>query len=137
MVLTGASSKHFAQVRRLAAALPSLIDEPRAPAPVRQQQVRLTLARVAQLVAAYEAGADMNELAKLYGVHRHSVRAHLDKAGVELRRQGLTEPETAEAERLYVAGVSLAKLGVKFGCDHTTVRRALLRRGLVLQLHLV
>ena len=75
----------------------------------------------------------MHVLARTYGLHRHSVRAHLTKAGVEIRRRGLTEPQIDEAVRLYLAGSSLAKLGEQFGCDHTTVRRALKRRGLSLR----
>ena len=47
---------------------------------------------------------------------------------VELRRMGLTEAQINEAAQLYLSGTSLAKLGQRFGCDHTTVRRALLRR---------
>ncbi len=133
VVLTGQSSKQFALVRQLAAALPGLADASRPAAPPRQQQVRLTPARVAKLVAAYEAGLDMNELAKLYGIHRHSVRAHLDKAGVELRRRGLTQAQVDEAVRLYVTGSSLARLGQQLGCDHTTVGRALRHRGVALR----
>lgn len=75
----------------------------------------------------------MNALARSYGIHRHSVRAHLAKAGVVLRRQGLTALEVDEAVRLYIAVASLAKLGEQLGCAHTTVSRALKLRGVVLR----
>lgn len=133
VVLTGGSSKFFAQVRRLVAALPQLGDLAQPLVPTRQVQTRLTPERVAQLVADYEAGTDMNALARTYSIHRQSVRAHLAKADVEVRRDGLTEPQIDEAVRLYLAGSSLAKLGEQFGCDHTTVRRALKRHGLSLR----
>ena len=114
-------------------ALATLSDHHHPSTNTRQQQTRLASGRVAQLVAEYQAGADMNTLAHTYGVHRHSVRNHLSKAGVEVRRLGLTEPQVTEAVRLYLAGQSLAKLGETFGCDHTTVRRALLKHGLVMR----
>ena len=133
VVLTGQSSKFFEQVRRLVAALPLLGDLAAPSNPARQQQTRLTPELVAELVASYEAGTDMNALARAYGVHRHSVRAHLTKAGVELRRQGLTNIQIDEVVRLYAAGYSLAKLGQQFNCDHTTIGRALKRRGLKLR----
>jgi len=89
---------------------------------------------VAQLTADYQAGADMNTLARLYGIHRHSVRAHLARAGVAVRLKGLSELEADEAVRLYMAGYSLVTLASQFGCDHETVRRALKLRGVVLRM---
>lgn len=75
----------------------------------------------------------MHVLATRYGIHRHSVRAHLDRAGVVVRPRGLTDLQTDEAVRLYVAGWSLTKLAERLGCDHETVRRALKLRGVVLR----
>ena len=86
-----------------------------------------------ELLTGCAAGADMSILSTQYGIHRHSVRAHLARAGVAVRAKGLSEPETEEAVRLYAAGLSLVKLSERFGCDHETVRRALKLRGVVLR----
>ena len=101
--------------------------------PARQQQTRLTPDRIVQLVTEYQSGAAMNALAQAYGIHRNSVRAHLYKAGIAIRRRGLTEQQMDEATRLYLAGNSLARLGEQLGCDQTTVRRALSKRGVVMR----
>jgi hypothetical protein len=133
VALRGAS-KLLAQVRALAAAVPSLVDLPEpVPAPSRQRQVRLSPERAAQLVVEYESGVEMYVLAERYGIHRHSVRAHLDRAGVVVRPRGLSEIQTDEAVRLYVAGWPLVRLAERLGCDHETVRRALKLRGVVLR----
>lgn len=102
-------------------------------AALRQKQIRLPSDRVAQLITDYQAGTDMNALAKLYGIHRHSVRALLARAGVEVRSKGLRDLEIDEAVRLYIAGYPLAKLAIQFGCDRETVRRALKLRNVVLR----
>lgn len=61
------------------------------------------------------------------------MRAHLDRAGVAIRPKGLSAIQTDETERLYVAGLSLAKISERLGCDAETVRRALRKRGVVLR----
>lgn len=113
------------------AALP-LLDNlaPQSAALQQQQQTRLSPNWVTQLVADYRAGTDMNALARTYGIDPHRVRAHLSKASLEVRRNGLTEVQLGEAARPYMVGLSLAKLGEHFGCDHTTFGRALRRRGI-------
>lgn len=75
----------------------------------------------------------MNFLAKRYGIHHHSVRAHLDRAGVAIQPKGLSDVQTEEATRLYIGGLSLAKAAEQFGCDAETVRRALKLRGVILR----
>jgi len=128
---TQQSSKLNAQLRALAATLPDVLA--RAPAPpaahTRQRQRRLTAAQVAQLVAAYQAGADMKTLAQRWGVHRQTVAAHLRQAGVPLRQKGLTPEQIAEAASLYAGGWTLARLGGRYGCHPTVVLRAFQRTG--------
>ena len=95
MVLTGGSSKLVAQLRYLARALPPLIEAPEQPtqALTRRTQRRLAADQAAQLVAEYQAGADMKDLATRWGVHRTTVAGHLRRAGVDLRRQGLSDEQ--------------------------------------------
>lgn len=128
MVLTGASSKFGSLVRRLDKLAPGLL---KAPTPVissrvtRQKQRRLGDAQTLELVSSYRAGVAIHELAKTYGVHRHSVTAHLAKAGVERRPKGLLPVQVDEAVRLYLAGSSLVKIAELLACDPETVRRVL------------
>lgn len=107
--------------RRGPAALPGHIKAP--------IQRRLTADQVAELVAEYQAGADMKELAVRWQVHRTTVAGHLRRAGVELRRQGLSEDQLGEAVRLYGEGRSLQWLAERYGCDAETVRTCLKREG--------
>jgi len=88
---------------------------------------------VAALVAEYQAGEGMKVLAARYGIHRHSVREHLDRAGVDRRPRRLSEEDIDAATAMYEAGSSLSKIGAHFGCDPTTVRRGLRRRGVVMR----
>ena len=91
MALTGASSNQLAQVRRLAATLSALLHRRPRAQPVRQRQIqrRLPPDQVEQLVAEYQAGDDMHELADRWGLHRTTVAGHLRRAGVALRRRGI------------------------------------------------
>ena len=50
----------------------------------KQRQRRLTRAEIAELVAAYQGGADMKDLAQHYQVHRTTVANHLYESSVEL-----------------------------------------------------
>ncbi len=131
VVLTGGSSKFLAQLRGLADCLQTLAvpEERTVPPLARPVQRRLTAAQVAELVAEYQAGADMKELAVRWHAHRTTVAGHLRRAGVELRRQGLSEDQLGEAVRLYGEGWSLLRLADRYGCDAETVRSHLKQAG--------
>jgi DNA-directed RNA polymerase specialized sigma24 family protein len=98
-------------------------------ASTRPTQRRLSARQTAELVAEYQAGADMKELAVRWQAHRTTVAAHPRRAGVELRRQGLSEEQVDEAARLYGEGWSLQRLADRFGCDAETVRTYLRSTG--------
>lgn len=55
----------------------------RGPGPQRQR--RLNPAEVDQVVAEYESGAPMVELACRWNIHRTTVAAHLDRRGIRKR----------------------------------------------------
>ena|ERR1700733_864808 len=84
---------------------------------------------VAEIVARYEAGEPSTAIAASYGLSKGSVIRLLRDADIPIRNQGLTEDQIAGAAQLYASGLSLAKIGVKFGVDHGTVWRALKKRG--------
>lgn len=138
MVQTGSSSKQSALVSRLSASQPALLasstDHRQGPS-VRQRQTqrRLTAEQLKQLIAEYEAGASMKELATRWNLHRTTVAAQLRQAGVQLRRQGVPDTLLDEAIRLYGEGWSCRRLAERYGCDAETVRQALRRAGVRLR----
>lgn len=72
----------------------------------------------------------MLQLAKEFSVHRRTVRAILDRHGVERRQRVMTASEIDEAIRLYQHGLSLAKVGNRYGVEHSTIRKHLITRGI-------
>lgn len=98
------------------------------PQPPFKLDQRLKSEIVAEIVARYEAGEPSTAIANLFDLSKGSVIRLLRDAGVTIRNQGMTDDQIAEAGQLYGAGLSLAKIGVKFGVDHGTVWRALKKR---------
>ncbi len=105
------------------------------PAPPTQRclRFRLTDAQCQALVADYRNGTPTTELTSRYHLSKGSVLKILDEAGVEMRRQGLTEPQTDEAVRLYESGLSLAAIAAKLNSAPTTINRVLVARGIRLR----
>lgn len=99
----------------------------------RQQQRRLPADKVEQLVAEYRAGDAMTVLAQRFGVHPMTVTAHLKRAGIDLSRKLLTEPEIDEAV-LYSSGWTLERIaspnprGHRHNHSAQTYCRGVLRR---------
>jgi DNA-binding IclR family transcriptional regulator len=94
---------------------------------------RLTPGPIAELVARYEAGATIRDLAKAYEMHRHTVAGHLQSLGVEMRRQGLAADQVDQAVTLYERGLSLERIGQRLGASAGTVRRMLIRRNVAMR----
>jgi DNA-binding transcriptional ArsR family regulator len=94
-----------------------------------QVQHRLDPSRVAELVASYQDGATIDDLAERFGVHRTTVMAHLDRSGVKRRQRGIEAASLPGAIRLYEAGWSLARVGERLGVDGETVRTTLRKAG--------
>lgn len=93
---------------------------------------RLSPEQVAELVTAREAGAQINELAKRFNVHRATVIAHLERAGVPGRRwpgRTLTDAEIHVAARLYADRQSLVAVAERFGVDKRYLSRAFREAG--------
>lgn len=86
-----------------------------------RRQRRLTPAEVQSLIAQYQAGDSINELARVLGVDRSVVSRQLDRAGQTKRRPGLTFEDLERIEALYAAGWSLARLGREFHVHGKTV----------------
>jgi len=104
------------------------------PASVRlivKENRKLAAFEVAELVAAYEAGASQRGLARRFGLHEQTVRTHLRRQGLTLRPVRVLEGVLAdEAVRLYVnEQLSLVKVGRRLGVSPDAVRRLLRQRG--------
>ncbi|MFC1421041.1 hypothetical protein [Streptacidiphilus cavernicola] len=86
-----------------------------------------------ELVAAYEAGATVYQLADRFEINRRTVGEILKRQKVKTRWQLLTEADVDEAERLYAQGLSLARIGKQLDVSGGAVRLRLLRRGVQLR----
>ncbi|MBF6177715.1 helix-turn-helix domain-containing protein [Nocardia otitidiscaviarum] len=64
-----------------------------------------------------------------YRIGKGTVLKLLRDAGVAIRNQGLSDEQVGDATRLYESGLSLARIGERFGVDASTVHKALVRRG--------
>jgi DNA invertase Pin-like site-specific DNA recombinase len=83
-----------------------------------------------ELVKQYQCGISTYQLARQYGIHRHTVVKHLQRSGVAVREQLKMTPDVIEqATQLCESGQSLAQVGAHLGVDHGTVWRALKKRG--------
>jgi DNA invertase Pin-like site-specific DNA recombinase len=95
------------------------------------------------VVELYESGLSALKIADRLGLGTTTVYRHLKRAGIspkdrlKSRRRGKPGLFTAEQER-EIAGryinerLSLLQLAVLYGCNHVTIRNALLRRGVTL-----
>jgi hypothetical protein len=106
--------------------LPQRMEAPAA-SPVRRQR-RLDREQVAQMAAERRAGAEIDDLAESFGVHRATVINHLHRAGVEGHRytgRTLSPVQIHDAGELYGSGLSLVEVGAEFDVDRRYLRRVL------------
>lgn len=96
----------------------------------RKPLIRLEPDEVEDLVARYEAGESMKELAERFGISRWTVADHLKRNGTSTRHQVMTDERITRCIELYAAGLSLVAVGDEVGVDGATVRRALLAAGI-------
>jgi DNA invertase Pin-like site-specific DNA recombinase len=90
----------------------------------------LSPAEVAELVEAYRRGAFTRELARQYGMHRHTVDRHLDRAGVVKRPVvKMTAAKISRAKDLYAQGWSTQRIGRELEVSQGAVYKALKRAG--------
>lgn len=99
----------------------------------RQRPRQLAAEQIVELVRQYLAGSDMHELAAQWDLHRTTVAAHLRRAGVELRRQGLSDGQLVEGGQLYSQGWSLQRLADRYSCDAETIRQQLKAVGVIMR----
>ncbi|MFL6136695.1 MAG: helix-turn-helix domain-containing protein [Frankiaceae bacterium] len=96
---------------------------------VHKLEQRLSAEALTDLIAQHRAGESTRALAQAYGLSKSGVLHLLDRHGITRRYRVLSQGQVEEAQRLYEAGQSLARLGATFGCSPNTIRRALMRAG--------
>lgn len=89
--------------------------------------------QIEALVADYQAGPTCLDVARSYQVHRTTVLAVLERAGVPRRYQLRSAEQAVVAAQLYEAGNSLVVVAAKFQVDASTIWRALRRAGVTLR----
>ena len=101
----------------------------------RQVLRRLRPVDIDSLIAAYGQGQSVRSLVELFGIHRTTVLARLERHGVSRRRTvcKLTGADVTEAAALYASGLSLAAIGERFKVEGATVGNALRRSGVQLR----
>ncbi len=134
MVLAGLRPNQLALLAQAVSSAPRGQADSSGPAgSSRREGVRLTDSQLEQLVRDYGAGLNMRPLARKYGIHRLTIAAHLRRAGVELRYQGLTHDKTVAAAQLYKDGWSLQRLAERYDSTAETVRQALKAQGVAMR----
>ena len=97
---------------------------------------RLLVGSEAELVAAYESGATVEELAEQHGCSVTTVRAVLAGEGVELRARGPRSPlegREAEVTAAYQGGATVRDLAGRFGANQRTIRKVLTDAGVTMR----
>jgi hypothetical protein len=110
--------------------------ERRTPSAVRRRpklKDRLDEATIAAIVEAYESGTPTTVMTERYQLGKGTILKLLREQGVVLRNPRFAPERIPEATQLYKDGWSLARLGERYGCDATVVRRALLAAGVTLR----
>lgn len=101
----------------------------------RPVQRRLCESEVDTLVAGYQAGRSLRQLATELRIHPRTVAAHLEQRGVlrRVNQRKMTAADVLAAGRRYDAGDSLAALAREFSVDAETVKHELRRAGVVIR----
>jgi hypothetical protein len=106
------------RIRRLLE-LPQRPDEP--PRSVPDRRRRPTAAESDKLVADYQAGQTISQLADQVGFHRETVSAALQRAGVARRYHNRRAVDLDRADELHAAGLSLTEVAETLGIGRTTL----------------
>jgi hypothetical protein len=99
----------------------------------RQVQRRLKPGELTELIASYEAGETVKELALHHNLHRQTVSNILTRHDIARRPTGIPTERIAEVIADYQSGLSLAAIGVKLSVEPATVSSALRNAGIELR----
>jgi transposase-like protein len=92
--------------------------------------------QVDEVVAQYIDGESIDGLAREYGINRTTVISHLERNGVERRRnpRKMTDAMVRDAAERYENGLSLAAVAAEFGVCDRTLRREFENAGVPVRL---
>ena len=90
---------------------------------------QLRPSEVDHLIAAYQSGSTVYQLAERFGIHRSTVGRHLRARGVDTTPPGLDANQLARAIALYQSGYPLSNVACKLSVPQSTVREHLLAAG--------
>ena len=99
----------------------------------KQAQTRITNDELDVVVAAYQDGLTLNELASAFGADRRTLANRLEQRGIPRRARRLSDAQIVEAVSLYENGWSLARIANRFGVYPQSIRYRLQRAGVVLR----
>lgn len=85
------------------------------------------------LVAAYQGGATVYELAKRFNQHRTTIGQHLRKSGVDTRPLALAAEDTPRIVELYEGAWALARIASEYGVSPHAVHDRLIAAGVELR----
>ena len=94
-----------------------------------QTQRHLDQEGQARVVEVYQEGKTMNDVAREFGLHRTTVRAILDRAGVPARPREMSPAQMELATKLYAEGLSLQAVGERLGFNAQTIANRLQEQG--------
>jgi predicted transcriptional regulator len=83
-----------------------------------------------QVIAGYQSGATVYELANQYGIDRKTVSRILHRHNIPMRRTGLLPHQVDQATRLHQNGWSTAQIAEQLDSTQRTVQRRLAERGI-------
>ncbi|WP_422678575.1 helix-turn-helix domain-containing protein [Bifidobacterium mongoliense] len=98
-----------------------------------QSQTRLSFPNRAKVVADYERGDAVKDIAARYGIHRATVTEILRRAEVPARRYGLAEQIREEAAHLYTQGMGIRDVAKRLGISYDGARAGIVAYGAVLR----
>jgi transposase-like protein len=99
----------------------------------RQVQRRLSPDETSKLIAGYEAGDHVKELALRHNLHRETISKILTRHGIARPPKGIPPELIAGVAADYKNGLSLATIGNKLSVEPATVALALRKAGIELR----
>ena len=86
---------------------------------------------VAEVIALYQAGRSLNQIAEKFGVRHTTIHYHLRRQGVTLRPTGVKDlrrmPTTQRIEQLRAQGLTWAQVAEQVGMSTDGVKRRIYR----------
>jgi len=94
---------------------------------------RLDEGKIAELVAAYEAGLPIKDIVERFQVDQRTIQKYVRRQGLPRRVRHLTAEEVEEAVQFYAEGRSVEFIANHLGVSSSAVRRRLSVAGVTLR----